>query len=251
VDGGAGSDAILYKNRTTPIRVDLARSDLPQGTPREGDVIQGIENVWGGSADDVLLGNDDANRLDGGQGRDTIDGRGGADQLLGGAGSDTLAGGEGDDSIVARDVYRDSVDCGPGADGVLSDKGDLVAKGCEGVSNDYRLVSFPRLGAANRRVSFRVRCLESDELPRTVAREFEPCTLNVALRFRIHGRLTTVAKGKCTLQSCSTLVLRRDAWRTLLARRRVPARVEFTRVPRDGTLTHVDLVTLKVHQAKR
>lgn len=123
--------------------------------------------------------------------------------------------------------------------------------GCEGVSNDYRLVSFDRLGAADRRVSFRVRCLETDELPRVLAREFEPCAFDAALRFRVNGRLMAVATGKCNLQGCSTLVLRRDAWRTLVAHRRVTAWVEFTRIPHAGTLTHRDRVTLKVHRSSR
>lgn len=248
VDGGAGSDTVVYSSRTAAVHVDLSRADAAQGTAREADLIQGVESVWGGAGDDVLLGNQDANRLDAGPGRDTLDGRGGADHLLGGSGTDTITAGDGDDYIVSRDVYRDSIDCGAGTDQLLSDRGDLVAPGCESVSNDYRLVSFPRLGAANRRVSFRVRCMETDELPREQAREFEPCALKVALRFRIRGRLTTVATGKCNLQSCGTLVLRREAWRTLLRRRQVPARVEFTRIPREGTLRHVDLVTLKLHR---
>jgi hypothetical protein len=244
VDGGQGSDTVVYSARIDPVHVDLA-----QGTGGEGDVLQGVENVWGGVGDDVLLGNEDANRLDAGPGRDTIDGRGGADRLLGGAGVDRITGGDGDDYIVARDVYRDSIDCDAGADQLLSDRGDQVAPGCEAVTNAYRLVSFPRLGAANRRVSFRVRCMETDELAREQAREFEPCALRVALRFRIRGRLTTVATGKCSLQRCTTLRLRRDAWKELLARRRVAARVEFTRVPGAGTLRHVDLVTLKLHES--
>ena len=118
------------------------------------------------------------------------------------------------------------------------------------MTNDYRLVSFPRLGAKNRRVSFRVRCLESDELPRTLAREFEPCAFKVALRFRVAGRVRTVATGKCSLQSCTTLVLSRAAWRTLVARRQVKAWVDFVRVPSAGSLTHTDRVTLKVHAAR-
>jgi hypothetical protein len=111
-------------------------------------------------------------------------------------------------------------------------------------------VSFPRLGAKNRRVSFRVRCLESDELPHTLAREFEPCAFNVALRFRVAGRVRTVATGKCSLQSCTTLVLSRAAWQTLLTRRQVTAWVDFMRIPSAGSLTHTDRVTLKVHAAR-
>jgi hypothetical protein len=90
--------------------------------------------------------------------------------------------------------------------------------------------------------------MESDELPKTVAREFEPCALTTALRFRVAGRVRTVATGKCNLQGCTTLVMSRAAWRTLVARRQVTAWVDFTRIPRTGSLTHTDRVTLKVHR---
>jgi hypothetical protein len=243
IDGGEGSDTVVYKSRTGPVHVDLAL-----GTTGEGDVLDAVESVTSGSGGDILLGTGDANRLDAGRGRDTLDGRNGDDVLLDGSGSDKVTGGAGDDYIVTRDVYRDTVDCGGGTDQLLSDRGDGIAPGCERVTTDYRLVSFDRLGAANRRVSFRVRCLETDELAREFTREFEPCAFTVALRFRVGGRLMTVARGRCYLQGCSTLVLRRDAWRSLLRRRRVTASVEFSRIPSTGTLRHVDRVTLKVHR---
>ncbi len=75
------------------------------GTAGEGDCIgEDIENVIGGSGDDVLTGGDPdslinesptieprgANRLEGGPGDDVLDGRYGPDVLVGGDGGDTV-----------------------------------------------------------------------------------------------------------------------------------------------------------------
>jgi RTX calcium-binding nonapeptide repeat (4 copies)/WD40-like Beta Propeller Repeat len=65
--------------------------------------------------------------------RDLIDGRGGDDSIIGGGGDDRLSGGDGDDTIRSRDRFRDTVRCGPGADGVIADRRDYVARDCERV----------------------------------------------------------------------------------------------------------------------
>ena len=65
--------------------------------------------------------------------RDLIDGRGGADKIVGGGGDDRISGGPGDDVIVSKDRYQDSVRCGPGADRVVADYRDRVARDCERV----------------------------------------------------------------------------------------------------------------------
>ena len=51
-----------------------------------------IENAIGAAGDDLLIGNDVANRLDGGAGNDVLAGGAGNDPLLGGAGNDHLFG---------------------------------------------------------------------------------------------------------------------------------------------------------------
>lgn len=48
-----------------------------------------IENLVTGSANDILLGNDTNNQLEGGLGNDLLKGRGGNDYLIGGLGTDT------------------------------------------------------------------------------------------------------------------------------------------------------------------
>ncbi|MEM7507866.1 MAG: M10 family metallopeptidase C-terminal domain-containing protein [Pseudomonadota bacterium] len=63
-----------------------------------------IENATGGSGDDLLTGNDVANRLSGGAGHDTLDGGAGDDLLLGGDGHDLLRGGAGVDTASYADA---------------------------------------------------------------------------------------------------------------------------------------------------
>jgi serralysin len=71
-----------------------------------------LENAVGGSARDVLWGNEVANRLEGLGGNDVLDGFEGNDTLIGGTGSDDLTGGAGNDTFVfgaleLSDVIRD------------------------------------------------------------------------------------------------------------------------------------------------
>jgi serralysin len=58
-----------------------------------------IENATSGAGNDVLTGNEAANRLDAGAGDDTLVGGGGDDVLIGAAGADTLTGGGGADTF--------------------------------------------------------------------------------------------------------------------------------------------------------
>jgi Ca2+-binding RTX toxin-like protein len=62
-------------------------------------VIRGIENVIGSENDDIIVGNDDVNRIDGGAGDDMIRGLDGNDELYGGSGNDILIGDWGDDYL--------------------------------------------------------------------------------------------------------------------------------------------------------
>ncbi|HEV7256527.1 MAG TPA: hypothetical protein VGN82_01975 [Bosea sp. (in: a-proteobacteria)] len=91
LDGGEGIDTADYSAETTGVTVDL-----PTGKATSEDIgtdtLQGIENVVGGAGNDVLIGNDLANVLNGGAGNDRI---------VVGAG-DTAIGGEGDDSIEVK-----------------------------------------------------------------------------------------------------------------------------------------------------
>lgn len=110
LDGGPGADVLVgsdrfsgdvavYGDREQPVTVTLD-GIANDGELGEGDNVAGeIEDVQGGSADDLLVGDDGDNTLLGGQGADVLRGRGGRDVLIGEAGSDALTGGTGDDRL--------------------------------------------------------------------------------------------------------------------------------------------------------
>jgi len=93
LDGGAGSDTADYSDKTVSVTVTLNESFdtvVTVGGVTE-DTIRNIENLIGGSGNDMFTGDADANNLSGGEGDDT---------LQGGAGNDTLKGGFDDDTVV-------------------------------------------------------------------------------------------------------------------------------------------------------
>jgi hypothetical protein len=91
LDGGAGSDWADYSLKTTAVSVTLNGENdviVTVGGMAE-DTIRNIENLLGGSGNDVLTGDSQANELQGLGGNDTLTGRAGNDVLDGGAGWDT------------------------------------------------------------------------------------------------------------------------------------------------------------------
>jgi Ca2+-binding RTX toxin-like protein len=90
LDGQTGTDTLDYSGFFFPnaVRVNLA---MGTATGVAGGV-SNIENVIGSPGDDILIGNDQNNVLNGGPGRDILIGRGGADSLFGGVGDDILIG---------------------------------------------------------------------------------------------------------------------------------------------------------------
>ncbi|MDA0183783.1 hypothetical protein OJ997_25980 [Solirubrobacter phytolaccae] len=111
IDGGGGQDTATYTQRATPVRIELARDLGP-----EGDTLTSIEHATGGRADDVLIGDDAANNLDGAGGDDRIEGRGGDDYLEEDSGRDDVRGGAGDDRLELVGAHE--VRCGSGLDRV-------------------------------------------------------------------------------------------------------------------------------------
>ena len=117
LDGGPGSDTADYAMSDAGVHVDLSSSfggddDDPgpvRGGHAEGDTLQSIENIWGSSYSDKLVGNHVANMLFGrggndeimgGRGNDSIWGHTGADELMGGLGHDKVFGGSDDDYLM-------------------------------------------------------------------------------------------------------------------------------------------------------
>ncbi|WP_246748625.1 M10 family metallopeptidase C-terminal domain-containing protein [Rhizobium setariae] len=101
-----------------------------------------IENAIGGNAGDLLMGNEQDNRLAGLGGEDTLLGSAGSDTLLGdkgddwldgGTGNDTLDGGTGDDALIGG-IGDDTLDGGTGNDTLVGGVGNDVLNG--GAGND-------------------------------------------------------------------------------------------------------------------
>ncbi|MBP2445751.1 serralysin [Rhizobium leguminosarum] len=123
-DGG-GTDTYDLSAYTTALKIDLhagGYSVFSQGQlaylgggPNDGyargnifnallyhdNVASLIENVWAGSANDTIVGNEADNTLWGNAGNDTLTGDSGNDTLDGGAGNDKMSGGAGDDVYIA------------------------------------------------------------------------------------------------------------------------------------------------------
>ncbi|ANM22118.1 serralysin-like metalloprotease domain-containing protein [Rhizobium sp. N941] len=123
-DGG-GIDTYDLSAYTTALKIDLhagGYSVFSQGQlaylgggPNDGyargnifnallyhdNVASLIENVWAGSANDTIVGNEADNTLWGNAGNDTLTGDSGNDTLDGGAGNDKMSGGAGDDVYIA------------------------------------------------------------------------------------------------------------------------------------------------------
>ncbi|MBU8539653.1 S8 family serine peptidase [Falsiroseomonas tokyonensis] len=102
--GGAGLDRVVY---TTQVRLDLLTPSLNTGEA-QGDVLQGIEHIWGSAMADTLAGSDLGDVLLGQAGDDWLFGRDGVDRLLGGDGNDRLEGGAGSDALTGgtgRDLF--------------------------------------------------------------------------------------------------------------------------------------------------
>jgi Ca2+-binding RTX toxin-like protein len=86
LDGGAGSDAVIFTNATgVNVTLNDTGADVIVSHDGETDTLRNIENVGGTIANDTLTGNSQDNILSGGAG--------GADTLSGGAGNDRLIGG--------------------------------------------------------------------------------------------------------------------------------------------------------------
>ena len=88
IDGRAGTDRVSFANLTERVIVDLATEQATSGD--EVWILRNIQNVAGTIFNDVMTGDDRANLLQGGSGRDLFFASPGADTLDGGSGNDTV-----------------------------------------------------------------------------------------------------------------------------------------------------------------
>ena len=118
--GGPDVDTVSYALRTGPVIADIeatSASSDDDGELTEGDdIVDDVEVVIGGTADDFLSCTITACTLTGGPGDDVLIGGSGNDTLNGGLGNDTLIGGLGDD-IENGDAGNDVFDEGAVSNG--------------------------------------------------------------------------------------------------------------------------------------
>jgi hypothetical protein len=92
VDLGPGVDSYEWAAGNGPLRVDLRLTSRQDTGVLGRDALTGIEDVFGSTSDDVLIGRDASNLLGGGSGDDLMQGLGGPLDILSGAGGvDTLS----------------------------------------------------------------------------------------------------------------------------------------------------------------
>ena len=104
-DGGNGNDTITYADHTAPVTVSL--DDIANdGQAGENDNARDIQNVIGGTGNDVLVGNALNNVLRGLPGDDRLFGLDGNDTLIGSEGTDFADGGNGTDTCQTETTTR-------------------------------------------------------------------------------------------------------------------------------------------------
>ncbi|MCU9846784.1 M10 family metallopeptidase C-terminal domain-containing protein [Defluviimonas sp. WL0024] len=141
-----GSDTMRYggaKDATLDLRAATLLGEPGGGgfVSHAKDVLGGftisngtvIENAFGGSGNDTIIGNDAANYLDGGGGNDRLNGDTGVDWLYGGEGSDVLYGDGGWDRLYG-DAWSDDLYGGYGNDQLFGGWGDDRLEG--GIGDD-------------------------------------------------------------------------------------------------------------------
>ena len=96
--GGDGIDLASFMYSNEAVTVDLS-TGIGVGGHAEGDLLSGIENLYGSYMSDTLTGDSGDNKLQGGSGNDTLSGGAGNDTLLGDFGNDVLIGSAGADAF--------------------------------------------------------------------------------------------------------------------------------------------------------
>ncbi len=100
LNGALGTDLLDYSAYSTSVIVDLS-SSTPGSVTNLSGIVSSIENVYGGSAGDILTGDGNDNLLIGNSGVDTLTGNGGDDTYVfaDGWGADTIADSGGTDTF--------------------------------------------------------------------------------------------------------------------------------------------------------
>jgi VCBS repeat-containing protein len=100
LNGGEGNNTVSFENAQAGVHVDLGIEGQQNTVGAGYDTLVSIQNLIGSAHDDILIGNDLGNLLNGGLGNDTLIGGNGNDTLIGGMGDNTLTGGGGADTFL-------------------------------------------------------------------------------------------------------------------------------------------------------
>jgi Ca2+-binding RTX toxin-like protein len=131
IAGGPGTDTVTYSEKNRQVRVNLD-GRAGDGVAGEKDTVRtDVENITGGSANDLLNGNGGENKILGLSGNDTINSGAGDDTVDAGRGNDTINSGAGDDFITAGQG-NDGINSGAGDDTVDAGQGnDTINSGAD------------------------------------------------------------------------------------------------------------------------
>jgi len=97
--GGDGIDVADHSSATSNTVLEISRSKAAKDGQGGADTLVGIENLKGGAFNDIMVGDHNANLIEGENGDDILYGNGGNDTLNGGDGDDFLRGGLGNDTL--------------------------------------------------------------------------------------------------------------------------------------------------------
>ncbi len=134
LSGGNGTDVADFSLRTSVVTATISGNG---GDTGEGDLIgqsNDIEQLRGGTGNDVLSGGANGDTIWGGNGNDIIDGAGGVDYLYGGEGTDTISGNSGDD-VIFGEAGADNLGGNDGDDAISCGGDNDTAAGGNGA--DY------------------------------------------------------------------------------------------------------------------
>jgi Ca2+-binding RTX toxin-like protein len=222
LSGGPGLDEVAYGG-IEPLHLSIG--DGPgDGAAGEGDDIrEDIEGLTGGSGPDVLIGDEDANRLIAYGGQDVLRGKGGGDRLVGWNDGDELDAGAGADLVEAGALDRplladsevDRLNCRSRAPAIDADAIDVLRSCAPRVY--LRLAARVKTG---RPVALRARCPVESTVPcegrlwihlrngRRISRVIQFGPIEPGTRIRAGARLRgQLRRGACLY---ATTVTQRD-----------------------------------------
>ncbi len=132
--GGQGMDFLDYSGSNAAVSINLA-TNTASGGHATGDVLSGVDGIFGSAFDDTLIGFDNFG-LTGDVYTNIFFGGGGNDYMDAGAGNDVLSGDEGNDTVIAG-AGDDTASGGVGNDAVYGGTGNDIAIGGEGNDSVY------------------------------------------------------------------------------------------------------------------